>query len=157
MQLAANAADEVHQDDVEAAPPDLDAEREGAVGIERQRDGGLADATAFERFAAKQSVALELADDLGDGRRRQSGEPGNRGARQGTVLADERQDEPLIVEAYAGLIGAAPEGKGTSLGVSIRSACLWSLGSPHVRMRAARPPLQCDAASAPPYIYFRNI
>ena len=72
MQLVTNAADEVHQDDVGAAAPDLHPEGEGAVGIERQRDRGLADATALKRLAAQEPVALELADDLGDRRRRQS-------------------------------------------------------------------------------------
>ncbi len=47
VQRAADAADEVHEDEVGAPPADLEAEREGAVGIEGEGHRGLTDLAAL--------------------------------------------------------------------------------------------------------------
>ena len=49
-------AEEIHQHEVAAAPADLQAEPEGAVGIEREGHRRLADAAALGIAAQKQPV-----------------------------------------------------------------------------------------------------
>ena len=54
---------EIDQHEIAAAPPDLQAEREGALGIERHRDGRLTDAAAQRRLALQEPVGLQPIHD----------------------------------------------------------------------------------------------
>ena len=102
----ADAADEIDQHEVEAAPAHLDAEEEGALGVERERHRGLPDAAALRLAAAEQVVGLEVAHDDGDGLRREAGHPRDLGLGQRAVAADKAEHQPLVLRAHAGLIGA---------------------------------------------------
>ena len=103
----ADAGDEVHQHQVAAAAADLEAERERAVRVERVGHGGLADPSALALAGAQQAVGLEPVDRDRRGLRRQAGEPRDVHLGEAAVAADERQDQPLVVEAHPGLVGAA--------------------------------------------------
>jgi hypothetical protein len=89
------------------APADVDADRERAVRVERDRHRGLADLAALGREAPHQTVGLEP---LGDGLHRGRGEMGQPcevGLRQVAVQADRLQHHPLVELAHAHVVGAA--------------------------------------------------
>jgi hypothetical protein len=109
VQGTADAADKIHQDELRASPADLQAEGKRSFRIERERHRGLSDAAALGLLPEQQTVRLQL---LHDDLNRRRGEPRlarNVGLGQGPVMTDQREDEPLVVEPNAGLIGAAAE------------------------------------------------
>src|SRR5271165_7560867 len=54
---------EIDENEIATPPADLEAERVGAVGIERHRYRGLADAAAQRRLALQQAVRLQPIHD----------------------------------------------------------------------------------------------
>ena len=106
LRPVADAADEVDEHDLEAAPPDLGAEEVGALGVERHRHERLADPAALRLPAAQQPVGLEVADDHRDRLRREPGHPRDLGLRQRPVAADEAEHQPLVLRPHPGLVRA---------------------------------------------------
>ena len=100
-------ADEIHQHELDRAPADLQAEREGAVGIEPHRDRRLADPAAARLFAQDQFLCLEHSHDDRGGLRREACAPRDVGLGQFPVAANERQHRAFVMGAKAGLVGAA--------------------------------------------------
>ena len=108
---------------VEAAPPDLDADEEGALGVERQRHHRLADPPALRLAAPEQAVGLEVAHDHRHRLRRQPGHPRDLGLGQRPVPADEAQHQPLVLRPHPGLVRArAAAARGASSRAARRSS-----------------------------------
>ena len=84
---AADLAHEVHRQHVQAAPPDLDAQRERAVRVERDRHGGLPDAAAQPLLLDYQAVFQQTVDDHRGGLRAQPRESGDVGLGQAVRAA----------------------------------------------------------------------
>ena len=87
--------------------PILRPKKNAPFGIEREGHRGLADPAALRRLLQQQPVGLELPHDDRDGLRRQPGQPRDLGLGEAAVAADQREDQPLVVEPHAGLVGAA--------------------------------------------------
>ena len=107
LQHRADIAEKIDQHEFGAPAPDLQPDEIGAVGIERHRDGWLADLSAHRRLAQQQAFLLELAHDDRDGLRRQPRHARDVGLGEAAVLADEREHEALVLVAHAALVGAA--------------------------------------------------
>jgi hypothetical protein len=101
--LVPDRAEEVDHHHIEAAPPDLGAEKVGAVRVERMRHRRLADLPALRLAAHEQVVGLELAHDHRNGLRRQPGHAGDLGLGERAVPADQRHHQPLVLLAQLGL------------------------------------------------------
>ncbi len=63
VRTLADGAAEVDEHEIAAAPADLEAERKGAVRIERHRDGRLSHAPAQRRLPLQKSVRLQPIHD----------------------------------------------------------------------------------------------
>ena len=100
----ADGADEIDQHHVEAAPTDLGADEESALGIERHRHRGLADPAALRLAPLQQPVGLEVAHDHRDGLRREPGQAGDLGLGERAVPPHQGQDQPFVLQAHSGLI-----------------------------------------------------
>ena len=138
LQHGADVAEEIDQHQLGAAAADLQAEEIGAVGIERHRDGWLADLAAHRRLAQQQAFVLQLAHDDRDGLRRQPGHAGDLGLGKAAVLADERKHQALVVVAHAALVGAAMVKR---LSADLGEPCLENAGLHPSSSRAALPPV----------------
>ena len=101
---SADAADEIHQHQIGAAPADLQAEGIDAIGIDMHRDRRLAD-TAAHRFPARQQPFLfQHPHDDGDGLRRQPAAARDIGLRQRAVETHQRQHEPFVIGSHPDLV-----------------------------------------------------
>ncbi len=107
VQELEDLAGEVDQVEIDAAPADLQPEAQRALGVQRVRHQRLADLAAQRLAAQQQAIGLERIGDDRDGLRRQPGHAGDIGLGQVAVAADQRQHQALVVEAHAGLVGAA--------------------------------------------------
>jgi len=111
MSALAHSAGEIDEHEIAASPSDFQAERKSALGIERQGHRRLANAPPLGRLAPQQAVQLQPVHRC---RRRLDGEPRQpRDLDLGelTVTAHERENQSLIVEAHAGLIGPGGDRK----------------------------------------------
>ena len=106
---AADVADEIHQDDFRAPPPDLHPERECSFRIERKRHRRLPDPPTQRLPLQHQAIGFERLHDHLHGRRRKAGEAGDVGLRKRTVVADQRKHQPLIVEPHPARVGSPPK------------------------------------------------
>ena len=107
VRALADGAAEVDQDEVAASPSDLEAHGEGAVRIERHRNGRLSDAASQRRLPLQEAFRLEPVHDRRRRLHRKSRQSRHLDLRQGAKPAHQRKQEPFVVEANAGLIGAA--------------------------------------------------
>ncbi len=100
-------AGEIEKDQVARAPAHLEADREGAIGVELEGHQRLAHLAALRRAPPQQAIGLELADDDGHRLGRQTGEPCHFRLGQPAVQPHQRQHQALIIKANAALRGAA--------------------------------------------------
>src|SRR5262245_15067743 len=97
----ADGAGEIDEHKVAAAAADLQAERQSPARVEGEGYRRLADLAPLARLLDDETVPLQRTHDDGDRLRRQSRQPGYLGLGQAAVPADQRQDQPFIVEADA--------------------------------------------------------
>ncbi len=115
----AHAPHHVDQHQFGRPAPELQPQKVGAVGGQRQRHRGLPDPAAHRFAAPDQAVGLHRAGDDADGLGRQAGDARHVGLRQRPVLAQQAQDQPFVVRPHARLVGAAQVGlvaRGRGLG-----------------------------------------
>jgi hypothetical protein len=98
---------------------DVDADRQAAVGIDRQVHGRLAARALHPARFQDQAVVQQALGDVGDGRRRQARDLGQGHAGDRAVDPDGLQDDPLIVVADPLEIGARQAGAGGALPVRL--------------------------------------
>ncbi|MDT4807858.1 hypothetical protein FQZ97_407120 [compost metagenome] len=130
----------VDQQPLGAAPPELDADGEGAVGVQRQRHRGLADAPAHAALLDDEAVVLEPRGDEADGLRAQAREPREVGLGQAGVHAQRLQHHALVELAHAHLVGAArtQQGRRALEGIGIKHGLPQATGRRSWR-RSSRP------------------
>ncbi len=102
--LPADAADEIHQHDIGAAPADLHAERIDRFRIEPHGHGRLADLAAQGFAADQQALGLQRAHDDRHRLGGQAAAPRDLGLGQAAVPAHQRHDEALVIGAHAHLV-----------------------------------------------------
>ena len=100
-------AAKVRHHDLQAAPPDLDADAERALRMERQRHRGLADLAAHPVLLAQQTVLEQAPHDDGHGLARQVRDARQLGLGQGAVVAHCLKHDALVELAHAHMVGAA--------------------------------------------------
>ncbi len=105
----AHIAEKVDQHEFGASAADLEAEEVGALGIERHRDGRLADLSAHRLHAQEKAFFLKFPHDDRNGLRRKSGHAGDVGLGQAAVLPDQGEHQALVAIAHAALVGATVE------------------------------------------------
>jgi hypothetical protein len=103
----ADCADKIDQHKVAAAPADLQTERKRALGVERKGHGRLPDPAALRRFALEKSVGLEMVHDRRGGLDGKASLPRGFDFREMAVATHQRENQSLVVDAHACLIGAA--------------------------------------------------
>ena len=79
----------------------------GGLGVERVRHRRLPEPAAQRLAAEQQLIVGRAVDDGRDGLGGEAGEPGQVRLGQLAVPADQRDDQPLVVDAGLGLRGAA--------------------------------------------------
>src|SRR5262249_44784225 len=100
-------AGQVEQHQVGAATPDLEAEGEGAVRVQRYRDRRVTDAPPPGVLPPHHTLRPHPPDDGRDGLRPQPRQPPYLPLGKTAMAPDQRQRQPLVVEADTALIGAA--------------------------------------------------
>jgi len=109
MRAPPDAAAKIDQHQIAAAPADLEAERIGAVRIERHRNRRLADPAAQRRLALQEPVRLQPVHDRRRRLHRKSRQSRHLDLGQRPEAPHEGEQQPLVVEPDAGLIGAADD------------------------------------------------
>jgi hypothetical protein len=110
-------AQQVQHDHGDVVAVDIDADRQAAVGIDRQVHGRLAARALHPPGLQDQALVQQALGDVGHRRRRQAGDLGQGHAGDRAVDPDGLQDDPLIVVANPLKIGARQAGAGGALPV----------------------------------------
>jgi hypothetical protein len=116
---AAHPAQKIDQRQIRRPPPDLEPQKERAIGRQRHRHRGLADLAAHRLAAQQKAVRLQRAHDDRDGLRRKARHPRDVGFGQRAVLAQQRQHQPFVMRPHSRLIGPARNRPGVG-GATIR-------------------------------------
>ncbi len=107
VRALADAAAEVDEHEVAAAPADGQTERMRPFRIERHGHGRLADAAPQGGLALEEPFRLEPVHDRRGRLHRQSRQSRHFDFRQRPETPHQSENQPLVVEANAGLVGAA--------------------------------------------------
>jgi hypothetical protein len=114
MQEFQDLAVEIDEIEVGAAAADLEAEGEGALGVERIGHGGLPHPSALRLALEQQAIGSQLVDDERNGLGGEAGQAGDIGLGEARMVADERQHQALVIEPDARLVAAPTKGAGTA-------------------------------------------